>query len=525
MAAWYSLACPPVGEPIVTLPLGRLRGRLLDDGLLRFAGVPFAAPPVGERRFRAPEPPEPWAGERDATRFGPFSWQGGGGLDALLGSGPPACDEDCLTLNVTTPACDDAGRPVMVWIHGGGFTTGSGAVPWYDAASFARRGDVVVVTVNYRLGALGFLHLGSVEGGDAFPTSGLNGILDQVAALRWVHDHISAFGGDPGNVTVFGESAGGMSVATLLALPEARGLFHRAIAQSGATHNTLPEHVAAEVTSAFLAALGVIDLDGLLVAEPSALVDAQATVTAAVMADPGHLGGRGGIALAMPFQPVSGGRLPDDPLQAVRDGSAAHVPLLTGTTLDEWNLYHLMSPGGLDDPRLLARLDRMVGPHVQGGGRTVAETYRVARPGASADEVWCAVLTDWVFRVPAIRLAEAQASHQPAHTFVYRFSWASRAFDGRLGACHALDVPFMWNTLDQPGATVFLGEGPRPQALAEAMHDAWWHFARTGDPNHDGLPVWPAYEPALRPTMDFGDTVQVIHDPASAERSLWSGVR
>ncbi len=516
---------PPTAEPIVTLPLGRLRGRLLDDGLLRFAGVPYAAPPVGPRRFRAPEPAEPWEGERDATRFGPFSWQDAGGLAALLGSSDPTCDEDCLTLNVTTPACDDGGRPVMVWIHGGGFTMGSAAIPWYDAGSFARRGDVVVVSVNYRLGALGFLHLGSIEGGDEYPTSGLNGILDQVAALRWVRDHIAAFGGDPDNVTVFGESAGGMSVATLLALPAASGLFHKAIAQSGAAHNTLPAHVAAEVTSTFMAELDVLGLDGLLAAEPRDLLAAQAAVGRAVMADPGHLGGRGGLALAMPFQPVSGGLLPDDPLGAIRDGSAAAVPLLTGTTLDEWNLFHLMSPGGIDDPRLLERLDRMVGDSVHGGGRTIADTYRVARPGASADEVWCAVLTDWTFRIPAIRLAEAQVAHQPARTFMYRFSWASTAFDGRLGSCHALEVPFMWNALDQPGAGLFLGDGPPPHALAEAMHDAWWHFARTGDPNHGGLPTWPAYDPVGRATLDFGDTIEVLHDPAPAERALWSGVR
>jgi para-nitrobenzyl esterase len=516
---------PPIDEPVVTLPLGRVRGPPLPRGLVGFAGVPYAAPPVGARRFRAPEPPDPWDGERDATRFGPFSWQGRGGIDALLGWADPVCDEDCLTLNVTTPACDDAGRPVMVWIHGGGFTTGSGALSWYDAGSFVRRGDVVVVTVNYRLGALGFLHLGSIEGGDAFPTSGLNGILDQVAALRWVRDHIAAFGGDPGNVTVFGESAGGMSVATLMALPEARGLFHRAIAQSGAAHNTLPAHVAAEVTSSFFAALGIVDLDDLVDAEPADLLDAQARVVAAVMADPGHLGGRGGLALAMPFQPVAGGPLPDDPLRAIHDGSAAEVSLLVGATLDEWNLFHLMSPGGIDDPRLLARLDRMVGPHVQGGGRTVADTYRVARPGASADDVWCAVLTDWTFRVPAVRLAEAQVAHQPAHTFMYRFSWASRAFDGRLGSCHALDVPFTWNALDKPGASIFLGDGPVPHALAEAMHDAWWHFARTGDPNHGELPVWPTYDLAARPTMDFGDTVEVVHDPGAAERELWTGIR
>jgi len=510
-----------VSEPLASTTTGAVRG-LRRDGICQFRGIPFAAPPIGPRRFRPPQPPEPWCGTRDATEFGPAAPQRPGLLNQI---GPAGTSEDCLTLNVYTPAPDDAGRPVMVWIHGGGFVTGSGSLAWYDGTSFARRGDVVVVTLNYRLGALGFLHLADL-GGPEFGASGVNGLADQIAALRWVRDNIAGFGGDPGRVTVFGESAGGMSVATLLAMPAARGLFVRAIAQSGAAANTFPPQVAAEVTGAFLAALGVTDLEGVLTAPTEALLEAQDNVVSRLMADPGHVSGMGGLALAMPFQPVVDGvALPTEPLEAVRAGSAAEVGLITGWTLDEWNLFHLMSPGGLDDPRLLARLDRMVGDAVRGGGRTIAETYRAARPDADADEVWCAVLTDWIFRLPALRLAEAQHRHQPAHTFVYRFSWRSRGFDGRLGACHALDVPFVWNTLDRPGTELFLGEGPPPVALAEAVHDAWWHFARDGDPNHDRLPTWPAYDLVTRPTMDFGERVEVVHDPGSAERVLWGELR
>src|SRR5437016_4209833 len=235
----------PMADNIVETTAGRVRGATNPDGGLVFKGVPFAAPPVGPLRFRPPQPAEPWTGVRDAVKFGAASLQPASPLEGMLGGREaPAQSEDCLFLNVWTPAVNDAGRrPVMVWIHGGSFTGGSGATPWYDGTSFATSDDVVVVTVNYRLGALGFLHLGEVLGTD-FATSGNNGILDQVAALRWVHDNIAAFGGDPDNVTVFGESAGSMSVAALLGTPSAGGLFQRAIMQSGSS-GRLPSVAAA----------------------------------------------------------------------------------------------------------------------------------------------------------------------------------------------------------------------------------------------------------------------------------------
>ena len=231
--------------PIATTTAGTVRGRER-RGVLLFAGIPYAAPTGGARRFAPPEPVEPWSGERDATRFGPIAPQPGGVLGGMFTMGRVDAGEDCLSLNVQTPGLDDAGRPVMVWIHGGGFTSGTGATPWYDGTALCTRGDVVVVTLNYRLGALGFLHTAGLGG---HPSSGLVGILDQVAALEWVRDNIASFGGDPDQVTIFGESAGGMSVGVLLGLPAARGLFRRAIAQSGAASNVL----GAEVTSAAVA--------------------------------------------------------------------------------------------------------------------------------------------------------------------------------------------------------------------------------------------------------------------------------
>jgi para-nitrobenzyl esterase len=503
-------------EPITTITSGAVRGRE-KDGILLFAGMPYAAPPSGGRRFRPPEPAEPWSGTRDATAFSPVSWQAAGALGGLLSGPAPHCDEDCLTLNVVTPALDGAARPVMVWVHGGGFVGGSGSTPWYNGTSFARRGDVVVVTVNYRLGALGFLHLGGI-GGEGYASSGLSGILDQALALRWVHDNIAAFGGDPDNVTIFGESAGGMSVATLLGLPEASGLFHRAIAQSGAARNLLDPAGAQSVTDVFLEQFGTRDPEAVLNAAPEQILAAQTAVAADMAAHPERFEGDERRALGLPFQPVVDGvRLPRPPLDVVREGGA-EVDLMVGTNADEWNLFAIMAKPPSDDGAASRRLDRA---GVQ--GRELVEAYRRSRPDVTSQALWSAIMTDLVFRIPAIRLLEAHSPNRPAHTFGYWFSWAAPTFDGRLGSCHALEIPFVFDTTDQPGADILLGPDA-PKALSRAMQDAWIAFARTGDPSvGDAAGRWPAYETGRRATMEFGDRVGVLDDPASHERLLWEG--
>lgn len=492
---------------------GRVAGRA-KDGVLLFAGVPYAAPPVGERRFRPPAPHPGWAGVRDATAFGPIAPQAPGALEAMTGARASDWDEDCLFLNVQTPGLDDGRRPVLVWFHGGGFTNGAGSIPWYNGARFVTNGDVVVVTCNYRLGALGWLYLGEVD--QAFASSGVAGLLDQVAVLEWVRDNIAAFGGDPGNVTIFGESAGGMSVATLLGTPRARGLFRRAIAQSGAAHNVQGSHHAAEVAERLMRSLGITTVAELQAVPAGELLKAQQAVAVELTVERANR--PDGAGLGLPFSPVVDGEVvPRQPIDAVRAGEAAGVDLLVGTTRDEWNLFGLMARNVEDEETVVRRLGRLFeDPH------EVAAVYRQRRDAASHDELWSAIMTDRVFRIPAIRLAEAQAAHQP-NTFMYLFEWASTAFGGRLGSCHALEIPFVFDNLHQPGVALFTGDNP-PQAVADAMHRAWLAFARTGDPSHGGLPAWPRYDLETRPTMHIDVDGRVEHDPSPEERAAWDGV-
>ena len=502
---------------IISTAQGQIEG-IERDAIWQFRGIPYAAAPVGERRFMPPAPPEPWEGVRSGAEFAATSWPEPGGVTALLGDQGVGSSEDCLHLNVFTPECDDAARPVMVWIHGGSFTGGSGSTPWYDGTTLASRGDVVVVTINYRLGALGFLWLGDLD--DRFRSSGMNGILDQAAALAWVRDNIAAFGGDPDNVTIFGESAGAMSVSTLLATPAARGLFHRAVAQSGAAEHVMSPAVASGVTAAMMADLGVGTIDELMAVPPEALVEAGTRVDGSIHSEPGRSAARTG-ALAMVFQPVIDGEwLPEDPLVAVAEGRAADVPLLIGTNLDEWHLFRLMGSGVLEHEELLARLER-----VFGDGERAHALYSATRPGATPSDLWSAVLTDATFRIPAIRLIEAR-QHATTPTYQYLFSWRSPAFDGALGSCHALEIPFVFGVLDNPGAEMILGStaGPELHELAQLMQDAWLAFARTGRPDHAGLPHWPASDTITRPAMRFDLEHGVVFDHDGEQRSLWDGI-
>ena len=490
---------------------GELRGSE-HDGVVRFAGIPYTAPVSGAGRFRPPEPRDPWAGVRDATATGPIAPQQDF-MAAMLGTEPERQDEDCLFLNVFTPAVDDGRRPVLVWIHGGAFILGSGSQAGYDGAALARRGDVVVVTVNYRLGSLGYLHLADHD--PALDRSGNLGVLDQIAALEWVRDNIAAFGGDPGNVTIFGESAGGMSVGTLLGTPAARGLFHKAIPQSGAAHNASTAGHAAAMAQQLMDAAGVADVAGLRSMDPQALIEAQAQLVLRPFGDPDGQS-TAGPGVRLPFQPVVDGVvLEETPLDAVAAGSAAAVPVLVGTCRDEWRLFQFMDQGEVDDEVLEQRLDKVLGD-----GAAAAAVYRAALPGASAQDRLGAAITDLAFRQPAIRLAEALVANG-SPTFSYLFTWESPAMGGILGSCHALEVPFVFGNVAGDGLGMLVGDAP-PTGLVDVMQESWLAFARTGDPSNDVVGAWPAYDTVTRSTMELREAPAVVDDPESERRELWS---
>ncbi|HZN12693.1 MAG TPA: carboxylesterase/lipase family protein [Acidimicrobiales bacterium] len=499
----------------VETTLGSVAGTTHDD-IHVFKGIPYAAPPVGALRFRAPQPAESWTGVRDATRYGPTAPQTPSPMEQMFGGPVPEQSEaDCLTLNIFTPAPDGAKRPVMVWIHGGAFVTGSGSTPWYDGTSFARNGDVVLVTINYRLGALGFLHLDEL-GGDAFAGSGSGnvGILDQVAALEWVRDNIEAFGGDPNNVTAFGESAGAMSVGTLLGLPSAKGLFVKAIPQSGAAHHAREPEAATDIARQFLAEAGLTaDADGVARLQELPLADVMAAQAALLP----KTAASGGLA----FAPVVDGIvLPQAPIDAIGAGSATDVAILIGTTRDEMKLFGMLDPGlnDLDDAKMLRRAAAALKDETRAAA--LLDTYKASRPDASPAELWSAISTDQVFRIPATRLAERQSALGNT-VYMYRFDWATPVFGGQLGACHALEIPFVFNNLDAPGSSMFTGPASDEMvAMAEAMHTAWHTFARTGQPGGG----WPQYSAGDRKVMRFDLASDVVDDPDRAEREAWEGL-
>ncbi len=494
---------------------GRVEGRQ-QDNLHTFLGIPFAKPPVGPLRWRAPQDPDAWTGTRSATAWGRQAWQpqmpAVGPLSFAFNARATELDEDCLYLNVWTPGPDRGKRPVLVWIHGGGFSGGTGATPMYSGESLARRGDIVVVTINYRLGALGFLHLDDVTGG-RIPASGNEGLLDQVKALQWVQANIEAFGGDPGNVTIAGESAGGMSVGALLAFEPARGLFHRAVPQSGACSTAQPRATAAEIGEGVLAAVGHSsndDVDALLAIDPQKLVNSAAAF---------------GATRGMIFQPcIDGHQLTDVPLECVRRGAADGIDVLVGGCSDEWRLFTAMNPMQADMSRdaAVAALARSV-PDAESMYRAY-EAIRGAR-GQATDptSVFAAIETDRIFRVPGIQLAEVLAE-RGQRAWQYLFTWPSPWGDGSLGSPHAIDIGFVFGTHAMtPGSAEFFGSGPEADALSAAVQDAWIAFARDGSARTDALADWQPYDTGKRSTAIFDQPLAVQDAPFDDERALWEG--
>jgi para-nitrobenzyl esterase len=486
---------------IVEIAQGLLQGS--DDlGVLRFAGIPFAK----AKRWGMPQAADGWRGTYDATRFREVAIQDPNQIDILKGPVAPQ-SEDCLFLNIWTPQADTKKRPVMVWIHGGGFVTGSGYIGAYEGTHLAKRGDVVVVTINYRLGAFGFLNLRDATGGE-LPGHGAEGIADQIAALAWVRENIAAFGGDPGNVTIFGESAGSGSVCALLAAPSAQGLFHKAICESGAAHLGMAREKSADIARNVLDKLGCADNPAkALSASTDDLFRAQHVVAT-------ESAGRPGLV----FGPTADGAvLPMRAIDAIREGSARDVALIAGTARDETKLMFAFNrtfrEQSLDDLR-----KRMAG----WVGEARVDSMIAAYGAQSPYETATSAITDNVFWYPTVKLLEAQAQFAPSYG--YRIDWPSPMMGGIVGAGHVIEIGFVFGTYSRDEVKDFFGTGPAADALSVAMMDSWLAFARTGNPATPALD-WPLYDTTRRATMVFGDGApHVENDPNAARRRAWEAV-
>lgn len=499
----------------VNTRLGRIAG-LEKNGVQLFRGIPYAMPLQGLGRIRAPEPVEPWTGVLEAVEWAPAAPQ-----DEIPFMPVGEMGDGCLALNVWRPAHVTAPLPVMVWIHGGGFSAGASNQALYDGTALARDNGVIVVSLNYRLGILGFgewsawPELGGVSNA---------GLRDQLLALQWVRDHIADFGGDPGAVTVFGESAGGMSIACLMASPLAKDLFSRAIIQSGSPDHVVTRNEAARITRLFADASGGHpaaclqgDMKGIVRAQRACF---RTTVNRGVHPEP--------VAqFGMTLMPVLGDDvLPEHPLAAMANGASADIPLLLGTTVDEWNLFYL-SPQSMgqaqarpepDDERLSHEFERTL----PGRGAKMLGLYRKALPDTSRSLLFCAYETDRMFRIPTIRLAEARFGRS-AGTWQYLFDWPC-AFNRHLKSCHVMEVPFVFGVTDRPAGQFFTGGGEGAGLLSRKVRQAWAGFSRGEAPAADGWPEWPAYEPERRAVLHIAAETGVRLDPESERRALWEGI-
>jgi para-nitrobenzyl esterase len=512
-------------DVIAETKYGKVRGTV-QNGVYSFKGIPYGGPTGGENRFMPPTPPKPWPGIRDATNYGLSCWQVVEGFNKLeydlLGAiGGDTMSEDCLVLNVWTAGLDDNGkRPVMVWLHGGGFFEGSGdALPCYDGTSLAKTQDVVLVTVNHRLGVFGYLHLGEIAG-ERYATSGNAGMLDLVAALEWIHDNIVRFGGDPGNVTIFGVSGGGAKVCNLMAMPAAKGLFHHAIAESGIALRAKTIDEATQTARNFLDVLGVspANIDVLHKMRADMLYGAWMALPPVPWIPTGKA----------QFGPVLDGiSIPLHPFDPVAAPTASDVSLMIGTNKDEMNFMLYRDPrfGKYDDETmrqgiigsLKGRLIDITPEQVE----SLVAIYGHNRPGATPHDLLIAITSD-IHRNGSIRIAERKIAGGPAPVYMYLLTWESPALNGMLKACHVLEVPFVFNNVEP--AIGLIGDGPERFTLARAMSGAWAAFARCGDPSHDGIPRWPAYTTEKRATMIFDNTCRVENDPRREERQAWKGI-
>lgn len=498
-----------VSGPLVAMTeYGPVRG-FVDEGVLTFKGVRYGAN-TQNTRFRAPNSPEPWNEVADANEYGPACPQATGPRLSLFDSWAPEPDpgqsEDCLFLNVWTPGLDESARPVLVWFHGGGFTSGSGSSSVYDGVRLVNRGDVVVVTVNHRLNVFGYLHL--ADYGEAYAESGTAGMVDLVASLEWVRDNISAFGGDPNNVLIFGESGGGWKVSTIMAMDSAQGLFHRAVAQSGPGLEVATQASASAASGALIEALGltaetVSEIDSL----PIETILAAAQQVYATGKRPGARPVVDGVNISR--QPFS----PDAPAQSV------DVPLLIGSTKHEMTML-----AGAARPEWFElsweTLPAALAEAIPGAdGQVIMNGYRKLHPELDASTLFFEAITDQsIFGRGSFTMADRKAEQGGASVYQYYLTWETPVEGGKWGATHALDLAFMFDNV--ASSESMSGTGEAQQALADVMSEAWLAFAREGDPNHEGLPDWPEYQTTDRATMIFDNEPRVVNDPRGQERAI-----
>lgn len=506
---------------IVETNAGKVRG-FTRNGIHTFLGIPYAGTTEGKARYQAPTKVAPWVGVRSSMQYGfvsPQEPRAGWGNDEvawMFDWDDGRFGEDCLRVNVWTPGLKDSKkRPVMVWLHGGGFSAGSGQeLNSYYGENLSRRGDVVVVSLNHRLGVLGYLDLSEVGGPD-YANSANAGMLDIVAALEWVRDNITNFGGDPGNVMIFGQSGGGGKVNTLMAMPAAKGLFHKAAVQSGSLMNAAPKDDAAKLGAAVLQQLNLsaaqidqihdVPVDKLIVAGRAAV---------ASLAEP-FQPGRAFTLPRIGWQPMADGKnLPSQPWDPTAPAITADVPLLVGTVLNEFSsgLYDTKLPN-LTDAELL---DRVKAIHGEKSERIIA-VFRSAHPNNKPGDIFSRISAAPV-RQSGITQAELKAAQKAAPAFNYWFTWKTPVLDGRPGAFHCSELSFVFDNTDR--CAPMTGGGPGPRALAAKVSDAWIHFARRGDPNHRGLPHWPSFTADQCPTMIFDTECVTKNNPDGTERKV-----